>query len=184
MQWRLWVLDSELYTLRQNRIKQEKMAKDSAKPIKDAEQLDAFAAGDVTWLDELATLSAKLPPPEEAVVSDVSAQITPKGGGGFIKFGGHADTSKRIAQIEESLRDKQHKATGKGMGQETERESLQWAFDETVTIASPLEKAATQTAATKTGAAKAAAPAAKGTETKVNATKSAEEAPASKGGAK
>jgi Tfp pilus assembly PilM family ATPase len=184
MQWRLWVLDSELYTLRQNRAKQEKLAKASDKPIKDAGQLEAFLAGDVTWLDELATLSAKLPPPEEAVVSVVSAQVTPKGGGGFMKFSGHSDTSKRIAQIEESLRDKQHTAVGKGMGQDTEREALQWAFDETVTIASPLDKPAPATAATKAGTVKSGTAAAKGTETKDNATKTAEAAPASKGGAK
>jgi hypothetical protein len=137
-------------------------------------------AGDVAWLDEIATLSAKLPPPEEAVVSEVTAQMMPKGGGGYIKFVGHSDTSKRIAQIEENLRDKQHTASGKGMGQDTDRESLQWAFDETMTIAAPVEKPPPKTAAPVGKEAEA-----KGTGTKTSApTKKAEAAPAPKGGAK
>ena len=50
MQWRLWSprqRDQQLLPIA--RIKQEKAAKDSVKPIKDAESLDAFAAGDMTW---------------------------------------------------------------------------------------------------------------------------------------
>lgn len=180
MQWRLWVLDSELDALRTTRAKQDKMAKESDKPIKDAVQLDAFLAGDVAWLDELATLSAKLPPPEEAVVSEVTAQMMPKGGGGFIKFVGHSDTSKRIAQIEENLRDKLHTATGKGMGQDTERESLQWAFDETMTIAPPVEKPPPKSADPAGKTAEAKGSGAKG----VSPAKKVEAAPAPKGGAK
>src|SRR6185369_11997106 len=42
MQWQLWTMDRELDTLRTKRYKQDKMAKESAKPIKDAEALDAF----------------------------------------------------------------------------------------------------------------------------------------------
>ena len=45
MQWRLWSLDSEIKTLELAQAKVSKAEKDSLKPIKDAESLDAFAAG-------------------------------------------------------------------------------------------------------------------------------------------
>jgi Tfp pilus assembly PilM family ATPase len=157
MQWRLWSLDSELNTLRTNRFKQDKLAKESAKPIKEADLLDAFAASDVTWLDELATLSSKLPPPEGVMVSELNAQIVPKGSGGTIKFVGHADTAERITQLEDALRDKQHTASGKGLAQDPEREYLPWTFDETVTIAANV----TKTAAASSPATKSTSPPAK-----------------------
>jgi Tfp pilus assembly PilM family ATPase len=140
IQWQLWSLDSELDTLRTKRFKQDKLAKESVKPIKDAESLDAFAAGDVNWLDELATLSTRLPPADNALVSEMTIQVMPKGGGGIIKFVGHTDTSERVAQLEDSLRDKQHNVSGKIIAQDPDREWLQWAFDETLTVAPPQER--------------------------------------------
>jgi len=144
IQWQLWSLDSELDKLRTNRAKQEKLAKDSDKPIKDAAALEEYSAGDVTWLDEVAMLSTKLPPPESVVVSELTAQVLPKGRGGFIKFTGHADTSDRVTKLEDALRDKQntHTVSGKGTSQDPGRETLQWAFDETVTITPQVEKTA------------------------------------------
>ncbi|HEY2415415.1 MAG TPA: hypothetical protein VGI40_24445 [Pirellulaceae bacterium] len=159
IQWQLWSLDRELLTLRDKRSKQDKLAKESAKPIKDAEALDAFAAGDVNWLDELATLSTKMPPPDNALVSEMTIQVVPKGGGGIIKFVGHTDTSERVAQLEDNLRDKQHNVSGsKIISQDTEREWLQWAFDETVTVAPPPERVPPKQAEAPAAAAKAAAP--------------------------
>jgi hypothetical protein len=157
MQWRLWTLDSEIKGLTANRTKQEKAAKDSAKPMKDAEALDAFAAGDVTWLDELRLLSEKMPPPEAAQISEITAQTMPKGGGGYIKFVGHVDKSDRVGEMEDALRDKQHTVSGKGTTHDPERMGLQWAFDETITVASPLQKSPPAAAATKAGLAKTSA---------------------------
>src|SRR5207248_7083160 len=135
MQCRHWALDSEVNQLRTTRVKQEKAATDAVKPIKDAESLDAFAAGDITWLDELSRLSQKLPPPEAAQVTEVMAQTMPKGGGGRLKFSGHVDSSIRVAELEEALRDKQHSVNGAGTDQDLELPLLQWSFSELVGVA-------------------------------------------------
>jgi Tfp pilus assembly PilM family ATPase len=162
MQWRLWSLDSEINALRITRSKQEKAAKDSVKPTKDAESLDAFAAGDIAWLDELARLSEKLPPPEAAQVAELTAQTLSKGGGGQIKFTGYVDTSLRVAELEENLRDKQHNVSGKGTDQDASRPELQWSFDELVVVTpAAATPAAAQSPATKSPAAKLPAAAAK-----------------------
>lgn len=165
MQWRLWSLDSQINQLRISRFKNEKLSKDSAKPLKDAETLDAFAAGDITWLDELTVLSQKLPPHEGAEVYELTAQIIPKAGGGQIKFSGYADTSKRIADLEHHLRDDRHNVSGKGTNFDPQVEFLPWTFEETLVVMPPGEvtkaaaaaKAATTSATSKTAAKTAAA---------------------------
>jgi Tfp pilus assembly PilM family ATPase len=161
MQWRLWTLDHEINNLRIASFKQEKAAKDSVKPIKDADTLDAFAAGDVTWLDELARLSAKLPPPEAAQVEDFSAQVQGKGGGGFIKFSGRVDAALRVEELEYKLRDKQHVVTGKGTEQDVNRSELQWSFDDSITILPVADRPTPAATATAAKAPTAKAPAAK-----------------------
>jgi hypothetical protein len=138
----LWTLDSQIAKLRDTRTKAEKAAKESTKPIKDAETLDAFAAGDVTWLDELSRLSQKLPPPEQVQIAELTAQVVPKAGGGQIKFVGYADTSQRVADVEDALRDEKHNVSGKGLTPDPEEEFLPWTFDETLVILPPAGAAA------------------------------------------
>jgi Tfp pilus assembly PilM family ATPase len=159
MQWRLWALDSQIKTLVATRTKKEKVAKDSAKPIKDAESLDAFAAGDIVLADELVRISQKFPPPEAAQISEFSAQTMPKAAGVQIKFTGHVDTSLRVAELEKNLRDAQHSVIGRGTDQDLERPQLQWSIDETVNVLPPPEKPPAKAPATKAPATKATSPA-------------------------
>jgi Tfp pilus assembly PilM family ATPase len=168
LQWSLWTLDSQIAQLRTTRTKAEKAAKESTKPVKDAETLDAFAAGDVTWLDELSRLSQKLPPPEQVQIGEVTAQVVPKAGGGQIKFVGYADTSQRVADVEDALRDEKHNVSGKGLTPDPEEEYLPWTFDETLVIlpptgATPAAKSAQpKSAQSKSAPTKAAPPAKSG----------------------
>ena len=65
MQWRLWSLDSEISTPELTATKPEKARReeqDSRSSSADAAR--AFAAGDVTWLDELALFSRNFPRPK------------------------------------------------------------------------------------------------------------------------
>ena len=79
-----------------------------------------------------------------------------KGGGGTLKFNGHVDSSIRVAELEESLRDKQHSITGGGTDQDLERPQLQWSFSELLVVAPPSDNAAATAAssAAKSPAAK------------------------------
>jgi hypothetical protein len=157
MQWQMWALDSQIGQLRTVRNKQEKASKDSVKPVKDAGALDAFTAGDVTWLDELTRLAERLPPPEAAQLTELTAQVQPKGGG-QIKFTGHVDTSARVAELEDSLRDKQHSVSGKGTTQDHDLPALQWTIDELLTISLPNERTSAAPVGKPAAAPKAAGP--------------------------
>jgi Tfp pilus assembly PilM family ATPase len=139
MQWRLWSLDAELDQLRTDRFKQEKAAKEGDKPLKQAEVLDAFAAGNIPWLDEISHLSAKFPPPEAARLEELTATLVPKVGG-QMKLTGHVDRSERVAQVVDALRDKQHGVNGRGLDKDPDREELPWSFEEFIAVAPPQEK--------------------------------------------
>jgi len=133
LQMRLWSLDGQIEDLRRQKADFEKQAKLSAKPVKDAALLDQFAAGDITWLDELSRTSQKFPAPEAARVDDISAQFLPKAGA-KLHITGVADKHSTIRQIEDSLRDKQHRVYGQGGTIDPQLKGLQWRFEEDISV--------------------------------------------------
>jgi Tfp pilus assembly PilM family ATPase len=156
MQWSLWSLDAQISELGAEQFKRKKAATEGEKYRKQADVLDAFAVGDIAWLDELARLSEKFPPPETARVAELTAQVLPKSGG-QVKLTGFVDTAERVAQLEDALRDAQHSVNGRGTSEKTDRESLRWSFEEFISI-TPAPERPSPAAATAKGAA-AASPA-------------------------
>jgi hypothetical protein len=140
IQMRLWSLDRDIDALKTERARLEKVAKASAKPLKDVAVLDRFAASDVTWLDELSRLAKKLPGPQAVRVDEVVA-LAPAKGEPTINLSGVADKHSTIKQIEDSLRDDQHMVFGKGGTLDTALKGLQWRFDETIGIKPPAQPA-------------------------------------------
>ena len=158
LQWQLWALDAEITRLTIERNSQDKLAKKSAEPVRSAAKLDEFAARDAVWLDELARLAQRLPPPEAVIVTELTARQTKDGP--EMTISGYADTANRVAELEDSLRDERHTVSGKGTTQDLRRQQLPWTFEETVTIGKPPTRAAAGQAANGAPSAKAkAAPA-------------------------
>jgi hypothetical protein len=147
IQMRLWSLDAKISQLKIERSRQEKLAKASVKPIQDAATLDKFAAGDITWLDEFARISQKLPGPQAARLEEVTAQSQAKIGA-RITLKGVVDQHSRLKEIEDALRDKQHAVYGKGGTLDPALKGLQWRLDEEIAILPPA--AAAPSAAAKT----------------------------------
>jgi len=132
--WQLRSLDSRIGTLQTQRNKQEKLAKQGAKPRENAAKLDRFMASDVTWLDELRLVSEKFPAPGAALVEDYSANYDPKGGG-KVTVAGFVDQEGRIRELEGKIRDPGHAISGSGAQFDPEAAgSLKWRFKETVTV--------------------------------------------------
>lgn len=156
IQMQLWSLDAEIDQLKETRTAQEKLAKSSVKPIKDAKALGQFADGDITWLDELSRTSLKFPGPQAARVEEFQAAYVPKSGA-RMKLSGVAAGYANIREIEDALRDKQHRISGKGGAEDPQLKELKWRFDEDIEI---LPAMATGPAPTgKTAAAKPSPPA-------------------------
>jgi hypothetical protein len=137
MQFSLWSMDSEISRLTKELSATKENAKKAITPIEQADRLDQFAAGDVTWLDELALFSQNFPKAEAAQVKDINWLMDPKAGGGKTTLKGLADKPGTITEIERALRDPGGKRTVVGTGAKEDPQAKpprKWDFMEYVTV--------------------------------------------------
>lgn len=109
-------------------------------PVKESQKLgaeviviDAFAAGDVNWLDQLHELSREFPSAADAVV-DSATFNTLSEGGGQIYLEGYVRDPAVIEQMESRLRDEQHQVTGSGTQFDERQPELHWQFKEKIVV--------------------------------------------------
>ena len=156
--WAWWTfssLDGEI-----NRLSKESAALDPAVNIagtveKNVAALDAWTAGDITWLDELSELSRELPPAQEAMLTMLRVAVTDRGG--EMQLEGLAQSAAVIGPLEKNLRDDRHAVEGKGAQQDQRRKKYGWKFKATVNVSSPADNTK------KPAASSTAKPATKGT---------------------
>jgi len=110
---------------------------DTAKAAKEVRlevgDIDAFAAGDINWLDELYELSEEFPPAEKAIVDQATLGLRP-GGGGQIILEGHATDSSEIRPMETALRDARHEVYGDPPQQDDRQKGYPWQFKEKIVV--------------------------------------------------
>ena len=121
------------------------LAKKGADPVRHVAKIDEFTSRDVVWLDELARLAERLPPPEAIILTELTTRQTK--GGPELVISGYADTANRITELEDALRDEQHTVSGKGTTQDLRRSQLNWTFEETVAIKPPTKRPPAEKAA-------------------------------------
>jgi Tfp pilus assembly PilM family ATPase len=112
-------------------------------PVKTAEKvrgevavIDAFAAGDVNWLDELHGLSKKFPHADEALV-DVATFTSRTEGGGLIYLEGYVRDPAIIEKMESQLRDAGRQVTGSGTTFDERQPEYRWQFKERIVVLPP-----------------------------------------------
>ncbi len=97
-------------------------------------QFDAFLDGNVIWLDELRRTATKLPPADEAIVTDVVARVN-REGGGSLTVSGAVTRSSTVAKMEALLRDENHTVVGKGTDSSSSKiDGYDWSFSETIIL--------------------------------------------------
>lgn len=101
-----------------------------------AATIDKWVAGDITWLDELARLSARLPPAENVRLSGLHLDAVDSGGG-RMRLEGYVDQQGTISDIEQDLRDEQHHVYGDGGRLERGDRNYPWRFETLVDIDPP-----------------------------------------------
>lgn len=139
-----WQLRS--YSRRLADLQQE--SKDLDTPVKTAEQLraevaviDAFAAGDVNWLDELHELSRRFPGSDQALV-DVLTFSTRTEGGGLAYLEGYVRDPAVIEKMESQVRDARRQVTGSGTTFDERQPEYRWQFKERIVILPPEQEEA------------------------------------------
>jgi Tfp pilus assembly PilM family ATPase len=108
-------LDGEIERTKEELQTWEARAGEAGKIQKAAGDIQAWQAGDTVWLDQFRWLSDKLPPADEAMLTQFQAGASPKGG--EMRFEGLAKSGKTMDLIEQNLRDAAHRLERKETGE-------------------------------------------------------------------
>ncbi|MFM7071647.1 MAG: type IV pilus biogenesis protein PilM [Planctomycetota bacterium] len=103
------------------------------KSVRESQSVDEFVAGDVTWLDELYTVSNRFLPAEQAIASQLSCLVQ-QGGGGQLVVEGHVKQSSLLDDLESRLRDPRHHVNGSGGTFDPRQPIYPWQFKESIQI--------------------------------------------------
>jgi len=96
-------------------------------------EIERWAAGDVVWLDQLAELSSKALPAREAMLTEMTLNSVPAGGG-KISFKGLAKDASTIDAIEQRMRDANHAVESGGSSEDNSQRHYSWWFSTQVTV--------------------------------------------------
>jgi Tfp pilus assembly PilM family ATPase len=143
------------------------------KSVRESQSVDEFVAGDVTWLDELYTVSNRFLPAEQAIASQLSCLVQ-QGGGGQLIIEGHVKQSSLLDDLESRLRDPSHHVNGSGGTFDPRQPIYPWQFKESIQI----DAATASTANASTANATTANATTKSPATKTPATKTPNAPPA------
>lgn len=127
--------DRQLTALRAEAATIDAEIKRLDKSVREAQSIDEFVAGDVTWLDELYVVSERFLPPEQAIASQLSC-LTQQGGGGQLILEGHVKQSNEIDDLESRLRDALHRVSGSGGQFDPRQSQYPWQFKATIAVPS------------------------------------------------
>ncbi len=130
---RLWMLDAQISELEAQIDKQQKIVEKSNELIARVGKLDAFARQDVTWLDEIATASQRIPPADEAILRSFTVSIY-DGPGGRMFMKGQVGSAETIRRLEDSLRYGGNRVSGKRGVYDPSQDDYHWLFDVAVTV--------------------------------------------------
>ncbi|MFO0871593.1 MAG: hypothetical protein U0935_21935 [Pirellulales bacterium] len=130
--------DDEVLGLRKEMAAVDEELKKLERPVRETQAIDEFVASDVTWLDELYRVSDRFLPPEQAIVSQLSA-LTQQSGGGQLILEGHVRQSDEIDDLEARLRDVTHRVSGAGGQFDPRQSQYPWQFKESIVVAPPGE---------------------------------------------
>jgi len=100
---------------------------------KNAATVERWTAGDVVWLDELATLSAKAPSAHEVMVTEMKLDSVPAGGG-QVYLKGLARDAATIQAVEQRIRDARHTVESGESGEDDSQSHYSWWFSARLTV--------------------------------------------------
>jgi len=125
-------LDDEIERTKAELKMWEARASQAGKIQKAAGDIQAWQAGDTVWLDEFRWLSDKLPSAKDAMLTQLQAGATPKGG--EIRFEGLARSVDAIKTMEQNLRDETHRLIGKDTGESAAHKDYTLRFSSSVYV--------------------------------------------------
>ncbi len=102
------------------------------------DEVQAWTAKEINWLEELRELSAEFPPAKQAMLTQLVLASTPAGG--KVELEGLVDAAEVIGKLEAQLRDASHRVEGTGSREDKKTNPLySWWFSESLYV-SPEEQ--------------------------------------------
>jgi Tfp pilus assembly PilM family ATPase/Tfp pilus assembly protein PilN len=125
-------LDDEIATLKERANSLKELADRSKELREKIAEIDQWAASDINWLGELNRLSAKLPPAEAVMLTQLRA--SGRAEGGEITLEGRVEDSETIGRLAASLRDPRHAVSHELGRQNDDGGRYGWVFKSTVQV--------------------------------------------------
>ncbi|CAD74284.1 MAG TPA: hypothetical protein DDX19_00440 [Rhodopirellula baltica] len=136
--WMFWSQlssrDSEIKRLEAANATMRDQVKTADASVQRTERVDQFLDADVNWLEEIERLAAALPPSDQLILKQVSAQADSRQGGGRMVVSGLVTSPDVIDEMESSLRDESHRVVGDGASQVDTEDAYRWQIRETVSV--------------------------------------------------
>ncbi|TWT83934.1 Competence protein A [Planctomycetes bacterium CA13] len=98
------------------------------------QKIDEFLDGDAVWVRELRELAERLPPSDKVMLRSIFAASDPRSGVSTLTITGSAVSPAVIEELEESIRDENHRVVGEGASEQDSPSAYQWVFTEKISI--------------------------------------------------
>lgn len=119
-------LDDRIAELEQQAQEQEKLVAKYKEVELAAKEIEAWAASDVNWLDELRELSDDFPQAKDVLITQL--RMGPHAAGAEITLEGYLREADTADQLEANLRDDGHLVEGRGLQQDSSKPCYSWRF--------------------------------------------------------
>ncbi|MDA1051622.1 MAG: hypothetical protein O3C40_14230 [Planctomycetota bacterium] len=126
-------LDAEIEAVKEASAAMKDEAEEANTSIAHARSVEHFLASDITWLDELYAMAKQLPPPEDAIFTQLNMN-TRQPSGAQIVLDGFTREADQISELRDSLRSDDRRIASTGTSNDPRREDYTWRFKETVLL--------------------------------------------------
>lgn len=130
--WSLGNLDDEIVELQKQSTDLDKSVKKAADAMKATADIDAWAASDLVWLDELRQLAERLPPAADLMLTDL--RIGAQREGGQVQMEGVVRSPDIIDAVDRSVRDERHRIEIHSTHQDAKQERYGWRFKSDIAV--------------------------------------------------
>ncbi|HZZ27390.1 MAG TPA: hypothetical protein VFE46_05220 [Pirellulales bacterium] len=165
----LWIwlklsgMDSDIEQLTDQANKMKTDVKHADELVAKAGEVEKWMGGDVNWLDELARLATKAPPPQEYMLTSINTPNDYQKNTSNMHLEGRARDTNVVEHLPQSLRDDQHDVTPKFEDNDNSHKGYPWTVKTDIRInpmaGTPAKAPAGGPAAKTTTADKSAPPA-------------------------
>jgi hypothetical protein len=131
-------LNSEIAELTEESKSLDQLVKKGQELDKKITELDKWSTSDVVWIDELATLSEKLPAADRVMLGQLRASAKP--GGGEWQLDGLVSDVATLKDIERGVSDAKHDVEHKASQQREGDSRYKWVFKSAVLVKKEAEK--------------------------------------------